>query len=233
MWAQRFGDVNTITFTRAGLAAAMYHAGDWDAAIALTDELANTTWSRFAAAYARGVRAMMTLARGDFEGSLEDAQAVLDYSGESANEEGLLVGHVLLARIRHAQGRLAEGDDESQEILAHWQDGHAIATMASTLAELTPIASQRTALGRAAELLPEGSRWKDALRAVGAGRDAEAADRFAAIGSRPLEAAACLLAARAGGAGADDHAQRARAIYDELGATLYAAQATALVRASA
>jgi len=83
LWAERFGDVNTIAFTRSGLAATMYHQGRWDAALEITTELAGSTRSRFVAAYARGVRGMMMLARGDLAVAAGDAEAVLDYSLEA------------------------------------------------------------------------------------------------------------------------------------------------------
>jgi len=234
LWAERFGDVNTIAFTRSGLAATMYHQGRWDAALEITTELAGSTRSRFVAAYARGVRGMMMLARGDLAVAAGDAEAVLDYSLEAMNEEGLLVANVLLARIRVEQQRFDAADEICAETLSRWHSGRAVRTMVSTLAELTPIASQRVALGRAAELLPDASRWKHALQAVARGRDADAAQLYAGIGSRPLEAAAHLLAARrAEGGNRSVHAQQALDIYRELGATLYVDRAAEFLRASA
>jgi class 3 adenylate cyclase len=92
--------------------------------------------------------------------------------------------------------------------------------------------------GSLAEQGPAPTRWFQAAAAMAAGRFAEAADRFAEIGSLPDEAFARLRAAErllAVGARTEGGAQlqRALAFFRQVGAGGYLSRAEALVAASA
>jgi tetratricopeptide (TPR) repeat protein len=99
-------------------------------------------------------------------------------------------------------------------------------------------AAWRRFLEALAEQGPAPTRWFQAAAAMAAGRFAEAADRFAEIGSLPDEAFARLRAAErllAVGARTEGGAQlqRALAFFRQVGAGGYLSRAEALVAASA
>jgi hypothetical protein len=70
----------------------------------------------------------------------------------------------------------------------------------------------------ACDPVPMQCRWRTAGIAAARGDLRAAADEYAAIGSRFVEAWARLLAAERGGAGADEQLARARTYFAEIGA---------------
>ena len=70
----------------------------------------------------------------------------------------------------------------------------------------------------ACDAVPMQCRWRTAGIAAASGDLRAAADEYAAIGSRFVEAWARLLAAERGGAGADEQLARARTYFAEIGA---------------
>ena len=106
-----------------------------------------------------------------------------------------------------------------------------------TLAELAGIPEQDEAFRGAAMLIPDASRWKPALVAVADHRAADAAEIYHDIGSRPLEAAAHVLAAVTATAQhrhaeSAHHAKQALDFYQTVGAVTYAERMRMLVRPS-
>jgi hypothetical protein len=231
-WAERFGEAFAIGHAAGGRADALFHAGDWDAALALARPVTLDT-SDMIASNARWLTGRIELARGNTARAVDDAHPLLEYAERSGNHEFLHYGLALLALVHHADRNDAEVASVCRRFFELWHEIGGMLNSANVVAELAPIASQRAALGEAAALLPEG-RWRTALTAVAEDRFADAAAMYGQMGSRPLEAMAHLLAAEhADGPAREQHARLAHEFYESVGATHYAAQAAALRRGAA
>jgi hypothetical protein len=163
---------------------------------------------------------------------MEDANRLLSYA-EGGNEELLLHGFALSALAHDASGDRAAASEMADRFFRHWADLNGFASQAPALAEVAVACAPRDDVRRAAILLPDVSGWKPAILAIADERYVDAAARFAAIGSRPLEAAASLMAAQhAAGLGQSgqtaEFAERALTLYHQLGATAYTAAAQAV-----
>jgi hypothetical protein len=230
-WAERFGGFYDIGAEQVAVAEDAYHLGDWgvarNVAVPLLDHPSGAV-----SAGARWVHGRIARARGDPGTAMEDANRLLSYA-EGGNEELLLPGFALSALAHDASGDRAAASEMADRFFRHWADLNGFASQAPALAEVAVACAPRDDVRRAAILLPDVSGWKPAILAIADERYVDAAARFAAIGSRPLEAAASLMAAQhAAGLGQSgqtaEFAERALTLYHQLGATAYTAAAQAV-----
>ncbi len=237
VWAERFADAVIIATVNAGRAEAAYHSGDWPAALAWSTSLAGGA-NRWVATYAQWTRGRVVLAQGDLAVAQNDAQLMLEYAAANDYDEDLFPALALTALTGQALGDAEAARAACTRFLARWGEIGGLTSMAPTLVELAAVPCHEEELGDAAALLPETSRWKQALVAIAERRHDDAAERYREMGSRPLEAGAHLLGARhaagqGGHADAARHAEAAMAFYRSVGATHYAGQAEALLRTTA
>jgi class 3 adenylate cyclase len=165
----------------------------------------------------RGTLAHALIAVGRIDEALEQSERSLRQAREIGDPQ--LLGAALLA---HASALAASGDSAHaapllDELLASTQ-------LMRCFQWLAPLPLLLHELGRgdefiaACDAVPMQSRWRTAGIAAAGGDLRTAADEYAAIGSRFVEAWARLLAAERGGAGADEQLARARTYFAEIGA---------------
>jgi len=233
-WAQQFGVAYNIGFSAAGQAEDDYHAGRWSTAVDRCQPLVDHPADQVAC-FARWVRGRIVLARGENLQCLEDATRILEYATSSENDEARVYGLALSAIAHHARGDAPAVAEAGSRLFELWRHVGAMGSSAYVLAEFTPIAALHDALGEAASVLPDASRWKRALTAIAELRYADAARIYEEIGSKPLEAQAQLLAARhltqqGRPMEAAAHAEGALGFYRLVDAAAYVRQAEELLR---
>jgi hypothetical protein len=139
-------------------------------------------------------RGRVHLAGGRLEAALADARAAHALAEEAGDPQDLQPTRAFLARVLLAAGRPEAAAAVAERLVAGLGGGvlgpDLGADLGLVLAELGIGAGVLDRLG-----IPV-SPWLDAARALAAGDPLAAADRYAAIGSRPDEADARLAAAR-------------------------------------
>ena len=226
--SRRFGaDFHLMWFeTELGILA--YWAGEWDAADAAfghLDAWIASVGPHYMEAAAHSCRAKLRSARGDVESGTRDIEGALEFARRSREPQSLLPTLADAAVIaatggrRDAPERVAELFDEAVEAVDTDVSG-----ASSWLAEFALALALTGQAGRfsAMERIEGPWRWLSTARLVADGRYFEAADDFAAIGARPEEALARLLAARSridGGdrAGGDAALRRAVDFWESVG----------------
>jgi tetratricopeptide (TPR) repeat protein len=165
----------------------------------------------------RGTLAQAFIAAGRIDEALEQSERSLRRAREIGDPQ--LLGGALLAR---ASALAASGaPDHAAPLL---DELLASTPLMRWFVWLAPLPLLLHELGRgddyiaACDAVPMQSRWRTAGIAAAGGDLRAAADEYAAIGSRFVEAWARLLAAEQGGAGADEQLARARTYFAELGA---------------
>jgi class 3 adenylate cyclase len=232
--ARRFGSARRLASIGLQRVAACYWSGRWDEAERIVDRhLAASTGPEhhYLEWECRVWRGRIRLARGEAGAALEDAQAALALAAEAADPQALNP-----ARAFAASALLATGREEAAGAVA----GRLLAGLGGSV--LGPdlgadLGTVLAALGYPPEALDQRrippSPWLEAARALLAGDPGRAAEVYAAVGSRPDEAAARLAAAgqaAAAGRGAAAGAElaAAAAFYREAGAGAGPAAAEAL-----
>jgi class 3 adenylate cyclase len=239
-WASRFALSNYIGWAAVEEAYQAYHQGDWQASQQLVAQVASTS-SRFLETFAGVVRGRLALAQDRAEEALMEAIAQSLYATSTGNDEDFYYGEALVARCQHAHGTDAEALAATERFLVRWYSSGGFFARALELCELAPILvrhGRNEDIRRAATLLPEACRWRDALLLTAEERYADAALRYAEIGSHPLAADAYLLAAHQASeqgrqVDAASHAATVLAFAERTGATLYQQHAEAFIAASA
>ena len=176
-------------------AAEHYWTGRWDEVVRTADDaVAASTAGPYhvLANQCRWWRGRVRLARGDLDGALDDAERALEQARRSGDPQSLDPALAFAARCLLTAGRPEEADELVSGLLAGLRERLIMPAAGVDLA------IDLVALGHAAEELEVAlpSRWLDAARAMVAGDARQAADTYAAIGSRPDEAYARLQAAR-------------------------------------
>ena len=198
--ADRFGAEYQSRWFETELAFHAYWAGDWDAADSAFNRLG--MWvaevgPHYMEAAARTYHARIRAARGDLAGAQRDIESALDFARRSADSQVLLptLGDAALIAATvgaaDAARRVADLFDELATAIADGAEGGYWAVTAALALALTE-QPQRFAVASIGGL----SRWMEAARMIVEGRFVEAAAELAAIGGRPEEALARLLAAR-------------------------------------
>jgi predicted ATPase/class 3 adenylate cyclase len=237
--AERFGEPSDIAWVRLGQAEGAYQDGDWDAALVVAESYVDDV-DRLNAVWARYARGLIGVARGGVGRAQVDADEICAYATSSHNSEVHIMGCALRAITLSRASRDADADEAYERFLEAWPMGGA-SGRAPVLAEVAVVACRAgpdPRIVHAASLLAPESRWRGAIVATGEGRHADGVEHYRRLGSRPLEAHAHLLAAQAAACAgrqrdARDHAEHALVLHGQLGATAYAAAASAILRESA
>ena len=231
--AERFGD----TFDRAWFtdeqAWVAYHEGRWDEALSALDEFLAEVEAgspHYLEPAARTVRGQIRVARGDVAGALADTSRAVDFARTSGDAQLLLPALAGRARVLGMAGK--PGDAES--ILVELLETDLVG-LNYWLGDLAPVVRS---LGREAEFLARFGQneplthWEEGACAILAGDFGRAIEVYAAMGAKPQEADARLLAAReapAADAAGREHAQRAFDFYRRVGAEPQAQEAERLM----
>jgi class 3 adenylate cyclase/tetratricopeptide (TPR) repeat protein len=174
--------------------AERYWTGRWPEVVAIVDALVASDEHHYLEWECRLWRGRIRLAGGRLEEALADAEAAHALAVQARDPQDLHPTRAFLARTLLAAGRREEAAEVARRLLAGLGGGVLVpdlgADLGLVLAELGLGAGALDRLG-----IPP-SPWLDAARALAAGDPLAAADRYAAIGSRPDEADARLAAAR-------------------------------------
>jgi class 3 adenylate cyclase len=232
--AERFGSLRWRRTIELQRVAERYWTGRWEEAVGIVDELLAGAERHYLEWECRLWRGRIRLARGRPHEAREDAEAALALAREAGDRQDLDPTRTFLARVLLAAGQRAAAGAVADELLAGLGGGMLGAEvgvdLGVVLAELGEPAARLDALR-----LPP-SPWLEAARAMLAGDPLHAAAVYAAIGSRPDEAAARLAAARrlaADGRAAEARAEQAaaRAFAASVGATALLDEAAGVERA--
>ena len=192
--AERFGSLRWRRAIELQRVAERYWTGRWAEAVAVVDAMVAGGERTYLAWECRLWRGRIRLAEGRLEAALEDARAAHDLAREAGDPQDLHPTRAFLARALLAAGHRREAAEVAERLLEGLGGGvlgpDLGADLGLVLAELGIPVGALDARG-----IPP-SPWLDAARALAAGDPLAAADRYAAIGSRPDEADARLAAAR-------------------------------------
>ena len=236
-WAVRLASALYLDWLDAMMAVQAYHAARWDDARKLLSRIDTT--NRYDANEARGASGRLELGCGRIAQALADASEMIGYAEGVGNDQMLYSGLALQTRCLSAAGRPAEALEACRRFLDRWHESGGTSGGATELCEIADILAmtgQHESVRAAAMLLPEASRWRDALLAVADERYSDAAAVYEEIGSQPLAANAHVLATgQAAQQGRDaearDHAGAVIAFAEKCGASLYLDRAAEVVRA--
>jgi class 3 adenylate cyclase/tetratricopeptide (TPR) repeat protein len=192
--AERFGSLRRRRAIELQRVAERYWTGRWREAEAVVDAMVAGGERSYLAWECRLWRGRIRLAGGRLEAALEDSRAAHDLAREAGDPQDLHPTRAFLARALLAAGRRDEAATVAERLL----EGLGGGVLGPDLgADLGLVLAE---LGIPAEALDRRgippSPWLDAARDLAAGDPLAAADRYAAIGSRPDEADARLAAAR-------------------------------------
>jgi tetratricopeptide (TPR) repeat protein len=239
LMAERFGDLDTLRFSRGDRIWTRWALGHWDeAGLAAEEFIAECASSpHYLEASVRAIRGYLRLARGDRDGALDDYRRSLELARQIKDPQTLLPGLIQSARGLALLGHIEEAQavaNEAIELVGEHVENAAIFWTFNPVAQQLGLRQQVRDL---VEQAPE-SPWKEVALAGACGDFSRAADLFAILGSPTFEAEARLCAAEElieAGQSAQGEAelQRALAFYREVGATRYVQQGEALLAASA
>ena len=237
--AERFGDVDSMRFSRGDRIWTRWALGYWDEATALADTFIAECSSdpHYLEGAVREVRAWIRAGRGDEQGALEDVERALELARGIGDPQAVVPTTLHCCQHYAWLGRVTEARalaDEAFELIRAHPDS------AASLGILTPVAPRLGIEEQLRELLesaPDGP-WTRATRAAAAGDHAAAADLFAEMGGRPMEAMHRFVAAEAliaAGRRVEGDVQLALVLdfYRSVGATAYLERGKALLAASA
>src|SRR5512132_3334712 len=192
--AARFGSWRWRRAVELQRVAERYWTGRWPEVVGVVDALLAGDEHHYLEWECRLWRGRIRLAGGRLADALADAEAAHALAVQARDPQDLHPTRAFLARALLAAGRRAEAAEVAGRLLAGLGGGvlgpDLGADLGLVLAELGIGAGALDRLG-----IPP-SPWLAAARALAAGDPLAAADRYAAIGSRPDEADARLAAAR-------------------------------------
>jgi tetratricopeptide (TPR) repeat protein len=239
LMAERFGDLDTLRFSRGDRIWTRWALGHWDEASQAADEFIAECESspHYLESSAREIRAYLRLARGDPDGALEDYRRALELARQIKDLQALLPALLQSARGLTLLGKIDEAQalaGEAIELVGEHVQNAVILWMFNPVAHRLGLRRQVRDL---VEQAPD-SPWKEVALAGADGDFSRAADLLAAYGSPTHEAEARLCAAEelieAGQRVAGEaELQKALAFYRKVGATRYIQQGEALLAASA
>jgi class 3 adenylate cyclase len=239
-WATRFGEANQLAVLDVEHGVDRYHAGSWDETLRVAAPYLGSS-ARVDEAAARLLLARVLAPRAGGGTSRADVMTTIEYGRESGNDELLLEALAMQATVCSLDGDPEGGRRALQEFLDVAQPLDGFPGSPSMLAEAALVAdvnAQREQIAALLTRIPASSRWTRAIAATLDGRHAEAADRYREIGSRPLEAAAHLLAAEDAAADrrfaeAAAQARAALAFYEHVDARFLIGRAERLLQQTA
>jgi len=192
--AERFGSRRWRRAIELQRVAERYWTGRWPEVVAVVDALLAGDERHYLEWECRLWRGRIRLAGGRLEEALADAEAAHALAVQARDPQDLHPTRAFLARALLAAGHRPEAAEVAGRLLAGLGGGvlgpDLGADLGLVLAELGIGSGALDRLG-----IPP-SPWLEAARALAAGDPLAAADRYAAIGSRPDEADARLAAAR-------------------------------------
>jgi tetratricopeptide (TPR) repeat protein len=238
--ARRQGVAGFIRWQEAEHALNLYIQGRWETALEESIrfiDAAEAGSPHYMDSVCRYVRGTISLARGDTESALVDAQRATTFARAVKDPQALYPAIAFQARVELAAGDTKAANSLADELLAMWADR-------SAGLELVDGAWALAGLGRADELVAAVNRaraqtlWHEAARRIASGDAVGAAEVYAEMGSVPDEAYARLRAADGfvrSGRRADAEAQLrlAMPVFAQLGASAWQAEAESLLAASA
>jgi class 3 adenylate cyclase len=232
--AERFGDTFNVRWFAVERALLHYREGRWDDCLETANVFiaeVESGSSHYMEPSVRGLRGQILLARGDATAALADTTKAVDFGRRSGEAQVLLPSLAVHSCVLFAVGRTEEAGEIADELLLAL--GAEVPT--SWACDVAPVLA---ALGRGAEFLAkfgqleDGTPWEAAAQAVLAGEFERAIELYAAMGARPHEAEARLLAAREAPEGDDaarEHAERALAFYRSVRADRHIREAERLL----
>ena len=237
--AERFGDRDSVRFSRGDRTWTRWALGHWDEAGRAADEFIAECASspHYLENMARAVRGNLRLARGDQEGALADFYRALEQGRQIKDPQALIPALFQTARCCVLLGRTDEAKAFAAEALELFKDN---VGNAPELSMLIPVAGQlglREDVLQLIEPVPDGP-WKDVVLAGARGDFSRVAELYAGFGAPSLEAEARLCAAEElidAGRGAAGQAELRKALdfYRSVGAHFYVERGEALLAASA
>jgi class 3 adenylate cyclase len=216
-----------------------YRRGEWDEAGRLVESFFSALGpggSHVISYQASTVRSLLRLARDDAEGAAADADAALEVARSVGEVQALCSVLPAVAYVHSLGGEPERAAGPAGELLEWLRSGR---EMQFGVINLPLFASAALRLGLRDELAGAlaaqlASRWTDAVVAYVAGDFAVAAEKLAAMGSKPDEAEARLraaeqLAAQGRFGAIDEQLQPALAFYRAVGASRYVRECEALL----
>jgi tetratricopeptide (TPR) repeat protein len=241
--ARRLGVWSFIRWQEAEHVVHCHWEGRWEEALRTADDYfceIEATSGHYMEGAVRAVRATISLARGDVDAALAEGRRATELSRPSKDPQTVNPALATQARAALAADERAEAGALANELAEAWA-----ATGMRQPHELTAAPWVFRDLGRSEELLSALGReagrsgpWHEGARLIATDDLAGAAEVYAEIGTVPDEAYARLKAAeqsvRAGGrVEADRQLRVALAVFAQLGATAWTAEAEALLARSA
>jgi predicted ATPase/class 3 adenylate cyclase len=236
-WAERFGQAYQVGYAQTGQAEDAYHSGDWKQALELSLPLIDHPAGQVASA-ARWVRGRLAIASGEITTAIDDANRITNYAIAGGNDEVLFFGRALSAIAYHRTDDGSESDNALNRFLDRWRQVGGMLSSAYVLAEVSAAIGDRDSVRQAAALLPQGTRWREALTTIVEHRYTDSAQAFQEIGSQPLQAGAYLLAAHQAAdarqtAQSAQFAEQALSFYRRVEAVAYIREAERLLQRTA
>ena len=237
--AERAGHVDMLRFARGMMLLPPLDGGRWDECVRLADAFIAECEAGAPHTLQASVqchRGSIRLARDDVAGAVADAERALQLGYEVQQPDRVFQSLALAVRVF-----AAAGDAARARTLASEFDFRALGGRRRPPAwSYMHFAWAATEIGVADELeqmlveMPRQTRWVAAARAVLRGDYAQAAELFAAMGTRPHEAYAHLrsagqLVAAGRRAEAEPPLERARSFFRSVGAARYLREADALL----
>jgi tetratricopeptide (TPR) repeat protein len=241
--SERHGLGGQQRWLRGSLPVLLYHSGRWDEALRAADDFIAEVEAgvpHYQEMETRDVRSSIRLARGDIDGALDDSAKSLAMARGAKDPQALhpAVGNRarILFQTGYRAGALALMEELLGIVSAHGHD-LTMATWFVSAAFVLGAENRGAELIDLAEAAPS-TLWIEAGKAIVLGNLAEAAETFAAIGSRTEEAFARLreaerLIAAGGQSEAEVQLGRALAFYREARATAHIGEAEALLASRA
>jgi class 3 adenylate cyclase/tetratricopeptide (TPR) repeat protein len=235
----RFGDADSARFMQGNVVNSAFFLGNWDEAVARADAFIAEceTAPHYMEGGARNVRAYIRLARGDFQGALDDARASLAQAREIKDPQRLIPSLLNAARAHTVAGHGEEGLAFAREALPLTREHP---SLAGTLGQLTLVLPQLGIRHEVLEILDGAptNPWVEAGKAAASGDFVRVREIFTGFGALGLAAEASLLAGEAlMGANRREQAtpylEEALDFYRGVGASYFVSRAEALLPASA
>jgi class 3 adenylate cyclase/tetratricopeptide (TPR) repeat protein len=237
---EELGNAAVTEYSRIIVIEEQFWLGRWDEALSKYEELL-TTWERGEGHYlentVRTDRAFARLARDDVEGALADVRRAIERAREAKDPQALFPTLGAAIRIFAEAGYVEEARPLAAEMLAH-PSADALVTSLVDVGAVAEEVGVTEDVRRAAQRLPDVTKWKGIALAHAEGDHAGAAEQYDALGM-PVSAARARLAAAKRLAAAGRHVEaraqleRALPMFRSLRATRYLREAESLLAASA
>ena len=184
--AHRFGDTRGILWFTGESVYVSYWSKHWEEALATVEEvLADRRVLPHTRFDARLVRSWIRLARGDLDGALEDAEALLGFV-EGDEPQFAVPALALRARVLVAAGRTEEARHDGLAALERWTAERSVPSfwLADLAVALCAVGEGDVLAERLASLTTPNA-WVDAARAYAEGEFGKAARVYEQIGAEP------------------------------------------------